>query len=332
METFTINIWEQNEYNYDTKTDFIPTLTGYVHGTKNKKPSVLIVPGGGYSHVSPTEAFVVALKFIEKGYNAFVLTYTTRTSKKMEPLKNQALKDLAKAIVIIKQNTEKWNVDTDKICTIGFSAGGHLVSSLSVHHNKKSLDEIKNGIDIKPKAQILSYPVISMSESFTHQGSKFSLLGENLSNDELDYWSTEKQVGEHTPPTFLWHCVDDQSVDIDNSLSFSKALKKYNIPFELHLFSYGSHGVSTSDDLWVKAGYDLSYPTFQIIKKLVEREIKEKDGFYERQDIDLKTIKSYDEFCQILSDLRVFKDVTSKEYIHISKWVELALEWLEIVL
>ncbi len=332
MNVFTLNLWEKEEYSYDTKTDFIPTITGYIQNTKKLKPTILVVPGGGYSNVSSTESEVVALKFLEKGYNAFILTYTTKTSSQFEPVQNQALKDIAKAMVMINANANEWNVDVDKICAIGFSAGGHLVSSLSVHHDKPFLNEIKNGIDIRPKSQILSYPVISMSESFRHQGSTDCLLGENPSNEDKTFWSTEKQVGLHTPPTFLWHCVDDASVSYENSIAFAKALGENKIQFELHIFPFGSHGLSTCDESWVETSYDLNAPTFQIVKKLVEREIIEKDGLYERPEFNMKEIKSYEEFSEKMVSIREFKDVTTSSHKHISKWVSLAIEWLEVIM
>lgn len=330
MKIFTKYLWNEGEYTYETGTDFIPTLTAYLHSTKIYKPAILVVPGGGYNNVSPTEGEVVALKFIEKGYNAFLLTYTTKSNNDFAPVKYQALRDIAKAMVDIKRNADEWFVDTDKICTIGFSAGGHLVSALSVHHNKSILDDIKKGIDIKPKAQILSYPVISMTEDFAHQGSKDCLLGVNPTDEEALFMSTEKQVGEHTPPTFLWHCVDDASVDFNNSVVFAKEVAENGVQVDLHIFSYGSHGVSTCDESWVNTSYDLDSPTLQIIKKLVEKEMHTRDGSYIRRDVDLTNINSFEEFCNEMSRLREFKDITTNEYKHISKWVELAIEWLEV--
>lgn len=331
MKIFTLNLWDKDEYKYNTFTDFIPTITCYINGTRKEKPSILVVPGGGYNAVSPSEAEVVAMKFLEKGYNAFVLTYSVRGSKKMEPVKLNALRDIAKAIVMIKQNAVEWNVDINKISTIGFSAGGHLCASLSVHHDKPFLDDIKKGLDIKPYAQILCYPVISTTEKFTHDGSKNCLLGENATKEDIDFMSVEKHVAEHTPKTFLWHCMDDLSVSYENSIAFSNGLNKAGIPFELHVFPYGAHGISTADKSFATTSYDTNSDTFQLNRKLFEREMKVRDGvFVSKEGIDISDIKTYDEYLEKLTQMRKYEKIGTKEYNHISKWVELAIEWLEL--
>lgn len=331
MKTFTINLWEKDEYTYNTFTDFIPTLTCYVQGTKNKKPSILVVPGGGYNSTSPSEAEVVALKFIQKGYNAFVLTYSVKGAEKIEPVRMEALKDISKAMVTIKENASIWNVDTENISAIGFSAGGHLVASLGVHHNKPFLNEIKKGYDICPKAILLSYPVISTTEDFTHMGSKNCLLGENATKEEIEFMSLEKQISKDTPKTFLWHCMDDMSVNYENSIAFAKGLSKFDIPFEMHIFPYGAHGISTADELWKASSYDLYYDTLQLNRKLVEREIKHRDGLFKiKEGLSMDNINSYDDYVLALEKTRTYEKVGTKEYNHISRWVELALEWLEL--
>ncbi len=332
MNIFTKQIWTKEEYKYDTKTDFIPTITGYVHGTKNKKPTVLVVPGGGYNNVSPAEAEVVAFKFIAQGYNAFILTYSTRSAVELEPVGLQALKDIAKAMVHLNENSDEWNVDIDKIFTIGFSAGGHLVASLGVHHNKSILDDIRGSYNIKPKAQILCYPVISTIEEYTHMGSRNCLLGDDADGKDVLFMSLEKQVSEHTPPTFLWHCVDDTAVHYENSIAFGNKLGKCGVQFEMHIFPYGAHGISTVDDAWVQMSYDVNLPVYELMRKLMERKIKYNDINFVNEGVNNMKVSSVEEFIEILTKERGFKDISTKEYVHIRKWVDLALEWLTITL
>ncbi len=332
MNIFTKQIWTKEEYKYDTKTDFIPTITGYVHGTKNQKPTVLVVPGGGYNNVSPTEAEVVAFKFLEQGYNAFILTYSTKSALEIEPVGFQALKDIAKAMVVLNENATDWNIDIDKIFTIGFSAGGHLVASLGVHHNKSILDEVRGKYNIKPKAQILCYPVISTTESYTHMGSKTCLLGLEPTEEEVEFMSLERQVSDQTPPSFLWHCVDDTSVPYENSIAFANNLGKCGIQFELHIFPYGAHGVSTVDDAWIGMSYDVNHPTYELMRKLMERKIKQGDVNFTSEGINNLKVNSVEEFLEIQRRDRGFKDISTPEYKHISKWVELVLEWLAFTL
>ncbi len=332
MNIFTKQIWTNEEYKYDTKTDFIPTITGYVHGTKTQKPTVLVVPGGGYSNVSPAEAEVVAFKFLAQGYNAFILTYSTRTALEQEPVGHQALKDIAKAMVVLNENAGEWNIDIDKIFTIGFSAGGHLVASLGVHHNKPILDGVRGQWNIKPKAQILCYPVITTTESYAHMGSKTCLLGSEPSDEEVLFMSVEKQVSDQTPTTFLWHCVDDASVSYENSIAFANNLGKCGVQFDLHIFPYGAHGVSTVDDAWVAMSYDVNLPVYELMRKLMKRKIEKNDINFTNEVINNLGVKTLEEFLEIQTKERNFKDISTKEYKHISKWVELAIEWLSIEL
>ncbi len=331
MKIFTKQIWTKDEYKYDTKTDFIPTITGYVHGTKNKKPTVIIVPGGGYSFVNPSASEVVAMKFVEKGYNAFILAYSTRAVIELEPVGYQALKDIAKAMVLLNENTDEWNVDVDRIFTVGFSAGGHLVGSLGVHHDKPILNEIRGQYNIKPRAQILCYPVISTMEDYAHIGSRDCLLGEGADIKDVLFMSLEKQVSNKTTPTFLMHCVDDTLVSYENSVAFANNLGKCGVQFELHIFPYGSHGVSTTDKAWISTGHDFNHSVFELMRKLMERKIKHNDVTFVEENYNNMNVSSMEEFMEIMSKRQSDKDVSSKEYVHISKWLNLAIEWLSII-
>ncbi len=332
MKIFTKQLWKKEEYTYNTFTDFIPNITAYVHDTEEVRPTIIVVPGGGYVNVSPTEGEVVALKFLEKGYNAFVLTYSVRASKEMEPVRFQALRDLAKAMVMIKENANEWKVDTNKICTIGFSAGGHLVSSLGVHYDKEFLDDIKRGYDIRPNAQILSYPVITTTENFAHIGSKNALLGVDATEEEIEFMSTEKQITENTPPTFIWHCVGDESVPVENALEFAKSLKNNNIDFGLHIYPFGSHGISTCDLSWVKIGFNANSYAYELNRKLMERKLEKGDINFSKEEYNNMEVENVQDFVKKLNEERTFKDVELPEYRHAKSWTKLVTDWLDVVL
>ncbi len=252
MMNQTIPLW-------DNKEDiFQPTLTTYViddclsidgwpsHKQPRKRGAVLICPGGGYRFCSAREGEPIALRFIAAGYHAFVLEYTTKAHH--PDMKHpQPLLDAARAMTVIRQHAAQWNVDENKIAVCGFSAGGHLAASLATLGER---DYLKNAAGIEnhiPNALILAYPVISSGE-FTHKGSFDNLLGVNASQDERDSISLEKQVSDITPPTFLWHTFSDTVVPVENSLIFARALKRNNIPFELHIYPDGGHGLSLADE------------------------------------------------------------------------------------
>lgn len=251
MKTIRFSIWENGEYTWPQSYGFVPFLTGYLHEDKKKRPCVLVVPGGAYYVASPTEAGIIALDFYHKGYQTFVLTYTTNLLGTI-PLKDQPMRDLARAVRIIRSQNEEYNIKPDCIATCGFSAGGHLVASEGVHYSdiKENRPEY-SGVSARPDAMLLCYPVIT-SGPFTHEGSMQNLLGTNPTADELQYMSLETQVTPQTPPSFLWQTVTDECVPVENSYLFADACKKNGVPFAHHVFSQGPHGLSLATASWAQ--------------------------------------------------------------------------------
>jgi len=146
---------------------------------------------------------------------------------------------------IVRANAKEWNIDKDQIGIMGFSAGGHLASTLGTHFdNGLPGGDTADSLSCRPDFMILIYPVISTTEEFLHQGSKDALLGEKPSNELVRHFSTELQVSATTPPTFLLHAGDDDAVPVENSLVFYQALKEKNVPAELHIYPQGGHGFS----------------------------------------------------------------------------------------
>lgn len=221
---------------------FIPTLTTYVLDDpleKNRRfPAVLICPGGGYSYCSPREAEPIALQFAANAVHTFVLDYSVAPNKYP-----RALEDVSAAMSLIRKNADRWNVDPDKIAVCGFSAGGHLAASLGVFWNSEPIktDDGSN----RPNALILGYPVITSGE-FAHVGSIDNLCGDDEALRKK--MSLELQVTKDTPPTFLWHTFADNCVPLENSLLFAGALRREDIPFELHVYPKGGHGLATASD------------------------------------------------------------------------------------
>ena len=229
------------------KTD--ATLTTYVRSTSKaiepdrRRTSVLICPGGGYGMVSDRENEPIALAFLALGYNAFVLRYSTANMNE-EKYPTQLLESSA-ALAYIRRNCEKYHVKSDSIAVCGFSAGGHMAAMLGTLWNEDVVIE-RLGIEFgenRPDGMILAYPVITSGE-FAHRGSFNNLIGDPQSEKLLYKLSLENSVGEHTPPAFIWHTLTDQSVPVENSLIFATAMKNANIPFELHIYPDGPHGLS----------------------------------------------------------------------------------------
>jgi len=244
MKEFRKDLWDEGEYTYEAAYGFMPNIRAYLHDEDNeKRRSVLVVPGGGYCMCAPHEGELVALEFYRKGMNAFVLTYTTDITMSI-PLKKQPLNDIARAVRIIRKNAEEYSILPDKLVICGFSAAGHICASLATHFDDVA-DENPDYSEIscRPDGVILGYPVITSGE-FTHIYSMWALLGRNASEEELEYFSLEKQVKKDTPPCFIWQTLKDTAVPVENSYLFAEALRKNKIDYAQYVFPIGDHGLS----------------------------------------------------------------------------------------
>ncbi len=263
----TIPLWDEIILNYQDvgETEIIdneaglksyklvtnPSLAIYLPSEKNSNgQAVLIIPGGGYQAVVyEWEGSDVAKWLNANGIAAFVLKYRLPTAKNNIIRHKSPLLDATRAIRIIRANAAKWNIRKEQIGVMGFSAGGHLASTLGTHFNNHEINDAIDSIDARPNFMILIYPVISMSAEFTHIGSRINLLGEHPTNELKEFYSSEKHVDENTPPTFIVHTSDDEVVDVENSLAFYKSLKEKNIRSELHIYQNGEHGFSLANGL-----------------------------------------------------------------------------------
>lgn len=213
----------------------VPVL--YKYELPSAKQAVLVIPGGGYSHVAINhEGHEIAKAFNTHGYSAFVLYYRLPKNEYMLDRKVGPLQDAQRAMLHIREH-----YDFDKIGVIGFSAGGHLASSLSNHFDDVKIEN-HTDIGLAPDFSVLIYPVISMDDEITHKGSKNNLIGDQPHAEDLLYFSLEKQVSKKTPPTFLVHAEDDKAVPIANSLRYKEALDRAGIINEIFIYPTGGHG------------------------------------------------------------------------------------------
>jgi acetyl esterase/lipase len=234
-----------------------PTLSVFLpENDKFNKTAVVICPGGGYSYLSAEkEGTKVALWLNSIGIAAFVLKYRLPSDEIMEDKMNGPLQDAQEAMRFIRRNAKKWEIDLNKIGIIGFSAGGHLAATLSTHY-LDNLYHINDTISARPDFSMLIYPVISMKDEITHQGSRDNLLGKTPSDSLIKKFSLETQVNNLTPPTFMVHASDDASVSVENSIKYYQALIKHKVSAELHLYEKGGHGfglgVAETSQYWTK--------------------------------------------------------------------------------
>lgn len=250
------------ELDKSTLTIFLPEETEAT-GT-----GVVVFPGGGYSHLAmEKEGYKVANWFNKRGVAAFVVKY--RLGKRYQH--PSQLQDAQRAIRMVKNKSEEWNVDPGKLGIMGFSAGGHLASTAGTHFeqsNSDADDEISR-LSSRPDFMILIYPVITMQMDYTHQGSRNHLLGDNPESDLVTYLSNELQVTDQTPPTFIIHSSNDTVVPVENSLQFYKSLRDYNVSAEMHVFEDGPHGFGLAEDFPQLSGWPDLLHTWLIHRNLL---------------------------------------------------------------
>jgi acetyl esterase/lipase len=221
----------------------VPTLAVYLPSAELATGhAVIICPGGGYGMESyRLEGTVIAEAFAEQGITAFILKYRLPSDSIMKDKSIGPLQDAQQAIRMVRQRATEWKVDTSRIGIMGFSAGGHLAATAATHFSKSYIPNPEK-TNLRPDFLILVYPVISMTDSLTHMGSRNNLLGKNPAEDQILLFSNELHVNRNTPPTWLTHTGDDTAVPVENSIRFYQALIKKKVPAEMHLYPKGNHG------------------------------------------------------------------------------------------
>ena len=224
----------------------IPTLTPFVPSKHTSPmPAVVVCPGGGYGGLAGHEGKDYALWLNDHGIAAYVLKYRLGSHGYRHP---RMVEDAARAVRTVRANATAWDINPARIGIMGSSAGGHLTSTLLTHFDSGN-SNAKDVVDQKssrPDFGILCYAVISMGP-LTHQGSKDNLLGKDPSPELVKLLSNELQVTPQTPPTFLWHTVEDKAVKVENALEFAAALQRNGVLFDLHIYQNGRHGIGLND-------------------------------------------------------------------------------------
>ena len=254
-----INLWNSTMPHTMESEGFIPHIKEYVAGSKG---AVIVCPGGGYGGRAVHEGETMGEWFKSIGITAIVLEY------RVAPYKHPAeLSDVQRAVRYVRHNAEKYGIDKDKIAVMGFSAGGHLAGSASVHYDKKvyePTDEIDNE-SARPDASILCYSVIDMG-NYRHDGSRTNLIGSCPTAEMREFMSLHKQITDDTPEAFLWHTSSDDCVPVMNSLLYAQALAEHNINYELHIYPMGHHGLGLANDIPHVAQWSKSLENWLVYK------------------------------------------------------------------
>jgi acetyl esterase/lipase len=227
-------------------TNDIPTLTPYLPEATNATGAAMVIcPGGGYAHLAAHEGNDYALWLNRHGVAGFVLKYRLGSNGYRHPA---MLQDAARAVRLVRARATDWKLDPHRVGIMGSSAGGHLASTLLTHFDAgdpNATDPIERQSS-RPDLGILCYPVISLGE-YAHRGSRANLLGTNPPPELVTQLSNELQVTTNTPPCFLWCTYEDKTVPMENSLNFAQALRKNQVPFDLHIYQKGRHGLGLAD-------------------------------------------------------------------------------------
>ncbi|RUL88470.1 alpha/beta hydrolase [Tautonia sociabilis] len=228
----------------------IPTITLYrADPSVATGAAIVICPGGGYGGLAMDhEGHQVAEWLNSVGITGVILKYRLGSSGYRHPI---PLTDAQRAIRTVREKAEDWGIDPNRVGVLGFSAGGHLASTVGTHFDSGN-PEADDPIDrqsSRPDLMVLGYPVVAMATEYAHGGSKRNLLGEDPSADLVESLSNERMVTPETPPTFLVHTNEDTGVPAENSLLFVLALRKAGVPVELHLFEGGRHGLGLGNGL-----------------------------------------------------------------------------------
>lgn len=237
-----IPLWEQAAPHAAAgHEDKMPHLIPFIQ--PGSESAIIVCPGGGYGHLADHEGAPIAEMLNAAGISAFVLKYRVAPHSHPAPLA-----DGQRAIRYVRAHAEHYGINPSKIAVLGSSAGGHLTATLGTQYDGGQpghADPIER-VSSRPDRVILCYPVITM-ESYGHAGSRINLLGEDATEEQIQAFSAERQVRADAPEAFIWHTSDDQAVPVENSLRYALALGAHGIPYDLHIFEKGPHGLGLAE-------------------------------------------------------------------------------------
>ncbi len=243
----TVPLYPENKIPFAKEGTEIPKLTCYIPKHKRSKIAVIVCSGGSYrGRANNVEGIPACEKLNEAGITAFLLDYRVPNASKMEHKEIVPLTDAQKAIEYVRENAKQYGIDPHKLGIMGFSAGGHLVTTVETHWDTTALENPKR-ISHRPDFVVAVYAVVSFADSLTHLLSRNNLIGPDITPDKIRKYSNELQITEQTPPTFIIAAVDDNVVKVQNSLYLEAAMRQHRVPVKMFLYVKGGHGFGVNN-------------------------------------------------------------------------------------
>lgn len=244
VEPFTLSLWDEGApESKGTEPKDVPTAIVYLPKTQKPCGAIVILPGGGYGNLAMDhEGHQIARWANGMGMAGVIVSYRHRGRGYGHPV---PMLDAQRAIRLTRAKAKEWNIDSDRVGVLGFSAGGHLATTVLTKFDSGTKDaaDVVDRESCRPDFGVVCYAVIAFGESFTHKGSQRNLLGKDADEELVRLMSNEKQVSKETPPCFVWHTAEDKVVPAENSLRFYSALVDNGVSAELHIFPKGRHGI-----------------------------------------------------------------------------------------
>lgn len=242
-----IHLYPDNKILFAKEETEIPKLTVYLPAQKKSNIAVIVCSGGSYGgRANSWEGIPACKKLNEAGITAFLLDYRVPKASKMDHKEIVPLTDAQRAIQYVRENAKEYKINAGKIGIMGFSAGGHLVTTVETHFEKSVLENPKH-TSLRPDFVVAVYPVVSFADSLTHWDSRRNLIGPDITPEEIKEYSNELQVTANTPPTFIVSAIDDDVVKVENSLYLEAALRQHEVPVEIFLYAKGGHGFGVNN-------------------------------------------------------------------------------------
>lgn len=252
----TIDLYPSGQILFANTGSEIPQLTVFEPKEKKSDIVVIVCSGGSYGgRANDVEGFPACKMLNDNGITAFLLDYRVPNASKMQNKKFVPLTDVQKAIHYVRTHAEDYGVAPDKLGVMGFSAGGHLVTTAGTHFDTTKIPDAQE-TNLRPDFVVAVYPVVSFSDALTHWNSRNNLIGPTFSEEDITFFSNEKQVTDKTPAMYLVSAIDDDVVKVENSLQLEAALRQHEIPVEIYLYANGGHGFGvdnkTAQKQWTK--------------------------------------------------------------------------------